>query len=79
MSDGKEKRTVDLAADDQAVDRPRAARERPAPMGPGLDRPTQGRIGDSLRAMYDDLLNQPVPDRFADLLKRLDKGDKPSD
>nr|WP_240539955.1 NepR family anti-sigma factor [Salinarimonas soli] len=30
-------------------------------------------MGDQLRAMYDDLLNQPVPDRFADLLSRLDK------
>ena len=46
-----------------------------SPSDPALDRPTQGRIGDQLRAMYDDLVNQPVPDRFADLLARLDSGD----
>jgi hypothetical protein len=41
---------------------------------PTLDRNTQGRIGDQLRAMYDDLVHQPVPDRFKDLLERLEKG-----
>ena len=39
---------------------------------PGLDRVIQERIGDSLRAMYDDLIQQPVPDRFVELLGRLD-------
>ncbi len=47
---------------------------------PGLDRVIQDRIGDHLRAMYDDLVQQPVPDRFVELLgrleKRADKGDK---
>jgi hypothetical protein len=42
---------------------------------PRLDRATQDRIGTHLRAMYDDLLNQPVPDRFAELLGRLERGD----
>ena len=41
---------------------------------PKLDRPTQTRIGDQLRAMYDDLVHQPVPDRFRDLLARLEQG-----
>ena len=40
---------------------------------PALDRNVQARIGDNLRAMYDDLLQQPVPDRFKDLLGQLDK------
>ena len=31
-----------------------------------LDRAIQARIGDQLRAMYDDLMQQPVPDRFKD-------------
>jgi anti-sigma factor NepR-like protein len=38
---------------------------------PTLDREIQARIGDNLRAMYDELLEQPVPDRFAALLERL--------
>ena len=33
----------------------------------------QDRIGDHLRAMYDDLIQQPVPDRFVELLNRLEK------
>ena len=40
---------------------------------PTIDRSTQSRLGDQLRAMYDDLLHQPVPDRFKDLLDRLEK------
>ena len=40
---------------------------------PSLDRAIQERIGDSLRAMYDDLVQQPVPDRFVELLSRLEK------
>ena len=31
----------------------------------------QARLGQQLRAMYDDVLNQGVPDRFADLIKRI--------
>lgn len=38
----------------------------------GLDRQVQAKIGQQLRAMYDDVVDQGVPDRFADLLKRLD-------
>ena len=40
---------------------------------PSLDRAIQSRIGDKLRAMYDELLEQPVPDRFKDLLDRLEQ------
>jgi len=43
---------------------------------PTLDREIQARIGDKLRAMYDECLEQPVPDRFADLLDRLGQGGK---
>jgi hypothetical protein len=41
---------------------------------PILDSGSQKRIGDQLRAMYDELMQQPVPDRFKDLLDQLDKG-----
>ena len=40
---------------------------------PALDREIQARIGDKLRSMYDELLEQPVPDRFKELLDRLEK------
>ena len=39
---------------------------------PQLDRPTQTRIGDQLRSMYAELMDQPVPDRFRSLLDQLD-------
>lgn len=38
-----------------------------------LDSGSQKRIGDQLRAMYDELMQQPVPDRFKDLLDQLDQ------
>src|SRR6476620_8384644 len=37
-----------------------------------LTRDVQARLGQQLRAMYDDVLKQGVPDRFTDLLIRLD-------
>lgn len=43
---------------------------------PRLDRNTQARLGEQLRAMYDDLLQQPIPDRFVELLKNLDENEK---
>lgn len=33
----------------------------------------QGHIGRQLRALYDDVLAQPIPDRFLDLLQQLDR------
>jgi len=42
-----------------------------------LGRDVQARLGQQLRAMYDDVVNQGVPDRFADLINRLeDNGNK---
>jgi hypothetical protein len=43
---------------------------------PKLDRGIQTRIGDQLRAMYDGLMEQPVPDRFKDLLAKLEQSDE---
>jgi hypothetical protein len=40
-----------------------------------LGRDIQAKIGQQLRAMYDDVVNQGVPSRFAELLNRLDKQD----
>ena len=43
---------------------------------PKLDTTSQKRIGDQLRAMYDELVQQPVPDRFKSLLEQLEKKDR---
>ena len=39
----------------------------------GLSAEIQSRIGHQLRAMYDDVVRQGVPDRFADLVRKLDE------
>jgi hypothetical protein len=41
-----------------------------------LGRDVQAKIGSQLRAIYDDVVKEGVPDRFLDLLKRLDKKDE---
>jgi Anti-sigma factor NepR len=38
----------------------------------GLNAEIQSRIGHQLRAMYDDVVRQGVPDRFADMIRKLD-------
>ena len=38
-----------------------------------LGRDVQAKIGQQLRAFYDEVLHQGVPDRFTDLLNRLDE------
>jgi len=38
-----------------------------------LGNDVQAKIGQHLRAMYDDVVRQGVPDRFMDLLSRLDR------
>lgn len=40
--------------------------------GTALGSDIQAKIGQHLRAMYDDVVRQGVPDRFMDLLSRLD-------
>lgn len=41
-----------------------------------LSKDVQARIGSQLRAMHDDIVNEGVPDRFIDLLSRLDNAGK---
>jgi hypothetical protein len=36
-----------------------------------LSREVQARLGQQLRTMYDDVVNQGVPDRFTDLINRI--------
>jgi anti-sigma factor NepR-like protein len=40
---------------------------------PSLGGDVRGKIGQQLRDMYDDVVAQGVPDRFVELLNRLDK------
>jgi len=42
---------------------------------PSLGRDIQSKIGQQLRAMYDEVVSQGVPSRFVDLLDRLEKRD----
>ena len=63
MAQSKGKRTAKVIPESSLSDE----------LEPSLDRAIQERIGDNLRAMYDDLVQQPVPDRFVELLSRLDK------
>lgn len=60
-----------------ATDRKSADSDEQVDVTPGLDRAIQNRIGDKLRAMYGELADQPVPDRFVSLLNQLGtrKGD----
>jgi len=37
-----------------------------------LGREVQARLGQQLRAMYDDVVSQGVPDRFTELLNQID-------
>ena len=43
----------------------------------GLNAEIQSRIGHQLRAMYDDVVRQGVPDRFAELIRKLDPPQEP--
>jgi hypothetical protein len=51
---------------------------KPPGSKPGaLNSEIQARIGHQLRAMYDDVVRQGVPDRFAELIRKLDIVDQP--
>lgn len=40
-----------------------------------LSREVQSRLGQQLRAMYDEFVSQGVPDRFTELLNNLEAGE----
>ena len=42
----------------------------------GLTREVQAKIGQQLRSIYNDVVDQGVPDRFLELLNKMDAGDK---
>jgi hypothetical protein len=55
-----------------AAARSKKLNAKPAKLG----RDVQARLGQQLRAMYDEVVHQGVPDRFNDLINRLDAGGK---
>ena len=56
---------------DTAASRHKRPNAKPAKLG----RDVQARLGQQLRAMYDDVVSQGVPDRFNELLNRLNGND----
>ncbi len=56
------------------LDNARHRKKAPTPNEPP-DVPIDEHIGRHLKAIYDDVLQQPIPDRFLDLLNQL--GDAP--
>ena len=63
---------TDPASRLRADDADGAAAKRRAP----LSEHARTRIATQLRAMYDSVAQQPVPDRFADLIARLDAAER---
>jgi len=55
-----------------AATRNKKANSKPAKLG----RDVQARLGQQLRAMYDEVVHQGVPDRFTDLINRLNDNGK---
>jgi hypothetical protein len=56
----------------EAATRTKKVNAKPAKLG----RDVQARLGQQLRAMYDEVVNQGIPDRFSDLINRLDTSGK---
>lgn len=76
--ESKKRRSPDHGEDKQAAGankvteaaRPRASTVR------GLDPRSQEAIGKALKAHYDDLVRSPVPDKFMELLDRLEANEQ---
>jgi hypothetical protein len=83
-NDEMKNRRTNLEAAEPASDKPADKPENRDPMGtPGnppkpearLGREVQAKIGQQLRSMYDDVVNQGVPSHIADLIRRLSDQD----
>jgi hypothetical protein len=59
----------------QMMDTATSRNKRPSARSAKLPRNVQARLGQQLRAMYDDVVSQGVPDRFTELLNRLNTND----
>ena len=61
-----------MRCDDKSADAGRAAIGGDGPSSHRIGSAAQHRIGVHLQAMYQRVLNQPVPDRFVDLIAQLE-------
>ena len=70
-------RNTNLEAVEPATDKPesRDGMTRPVRSEARLGREVQARIGQQLRAIYDDVVNQGVPPHLAELVRRLSEQD----
>ena len=71
---------VEPESDKPASDKPEIRDSMGAPISPPkpearLGREVQAKIGQQLRSMYDDVVNQGVPQHIADLVRRLSDQD----
>lgn len=66
---------------DGMIDQQQNPPGRRAATSEGLDeaRLRQRAIGVKLRQMFDEVVNEPVPDEFLDILRRADTGSKPGE
>lgn len=51
---------------------------RPGRDGRPMPADLQAHIGVRLKAFYDSVLSEPIPDRFAELLNKLDAAERPA-
>ncbi|HEX3504149.1 MAG TPA: NepR family anti-sigma factor [Xanthobacteraceae bacterium] len=70
-------RNTNLEAVEPVTDKPenRDGMTRPVRSEARLGREVQARIGQQLRAIYDDVVNQGVPPHLAELVRRLSEQD----
>src|SRR5262245_8807401 len=76
--DSPERQPSQGASQETSQEKRHVSRERPrrSQATGQLSHDVQRRIGLQLRAMYADVVNEGIPDRFAELLRRLDKPEK---
>ncbi len=61
-----------MTQNDDKPEKPMQRNKADTVPGSGLTREATIKIGQQLRAMYDEVVKEGVPDRFNDLLKRLE-------
>lgn len=69
------KAEIDRAPSETSLASPKPEGQAPVDPKPAANEPAQSgegdRIGSELRRIYEDVANEPLPDRFRDLLDRL--------
>ena len=72
---GNRSNSVRVAAVHSMTDNPNPSRKAPPATGAALEeaRLRQQAIGVKLRHMFDEVVNEPVPDEFLDILRRADE------